>query len=31
MSKKRTQKIIVYLMIISMVVVTLLSGISAFL
>jgi len=31
MSNKRTQKIIVYLMIISMVVVTLLSGITAFL
>ncbi|WP_149917114.1 stressosome-associated protein Prli42 [Pradoshia eiseniae] len=31
MSNKRTQKIIVYLMIITMVVVTLLSGISAFL
>ncbi|MGM9933175.1 MULTISPECIES: stressosome-associated protein Prli42 [Bacillaceae] len=31
MSNKRTRKVIVYLMIISMVVVTLLSGISAFL
>jgi hypothetical protein len=31
MSKKRTQKIIVYIMIVTMVVVTLLSGLSAFL
>ena len=31
MSKKRTQKIIVYIMIITMVAVTLLSGLSAFL
>ena len=31
MSKKRTQKVIVYIMIVTMVVVTLLSGLSAFL